>query len=116
MSETNWPEFVKLLNARGAALRKGAPETMAGFSAMAKAATSEGTLSPKIKELIALAISVAARCDGCIAYHARAAARHGASREEVLEMLGMTIYMGGGPSMIYAGEALEAFDALSSSD
>lgn len=113
MSETNWPEFVKLLNMRGAALRKGAPDTMAGFSAMAKAATNEGALSPKIKELIALAISVSSRCDGCIAYHARAAARHGASREEVLEMLGMTVYMGGGPSMIYAGEALEAFDALS---
>lgn len=111
MHENDWPAYVLELNKRRAALRKGAPDAMAGFSALAQAASAEGTLSPKFKELIAVAISVAVRCDGCIAYHTRAAVRLGASREEVLETLGMSVYMGGGPSMIYAGEALDAFDA-----
>jgi len=83
---------------------------MKGFSAMAKAALELGALDSKTKELIALAIGVSARCDGCIAFHAKAAHQRGASREEVLETIGMAIYMGGGPSMVYGAQALEAFD------
>ena len=66
----------------------------------------------KTKELIAIAIAIATRCDGCIGFHAKAAIRAGASREEVLETISMAIYMGAGPSMIYAAEALRAFDEL----
>ena len=83
---------------------------MAGFSALAKAATAAGALDPKTKELVAIGIAVTARCDGCIAFHTKAAIRGGATREELLETLGMSIYMGGGPSMVYAAEALAAFD------
>ena len=67
----------------------------------------------KTKELIALAIGIAARCDGCLAFHAKAAAKYGATREEILETIAVAVYMGGGPSMIYGAEALEAFDQLS---
>ena len=61
-------------------------------------------------ELIALAISVAVRCDPCIAFHAQAAVKQGASRDEVMEAMGMAIYMGAGPSVMYASQAIEAYD------
>lgn len=72
-----------------------------------------GALDVKTKELIAIGIAIATRCDGCIGFHAKAAIKAGATREEILETLSMAIYMGAGPSMIYASEALRAFDELS---
>ena len=71
---------------------------------------AEGALSVKTKELIALAISVAIRCDGCIAFHSQAAVKHGATRDEIMEVMGMALYMGAGPSLMYAAQAVEAFD------
>lgn len=91
-------------------LHKLIPETMAGFSQMAKAATTTKVLDEKTKEMIALALGVAAHCDGCLGYHTKALARLGATREEVGEVLGMAVYMGGGPSLMYAADALRAFD------
>ena len=91
-------------------LRKLIPETMAGFGAMSKAATQPKVLDEKTKELIALALGVAAHCDGCIGFHTRTLARLGATREEIGETLGMAIYMGGGPALMYAADALRAFD------
>lgn len=91
-------------------LRKIIPETMNGFTTMAKAATATKVLDEKTKELIALALGVAAHCDGCLGFHSKALARLSASREEVAEALGMAIYMGGGPSLMYAADALRAFD------
>ncbi len=108
----DWKDFISETDAEMAALRKAIPEPAAGFARLARAATAEGALSPKVKELMALAIGVTARCDGCIAYHAKAALRHGASREEVAETIAMCVYMGGGPSMIYGAKALAAYDAL----
>ena len=94
-------------------LRKEIPDTMQGFSALHNGAMKAGVLSELDKELLALAIGVSSRCDGCIGFHAKAAIRAGATREEVLETISMAIYMGAGPSMIYAAEALRAFDELS---
>jgi AhpD family alkylhydroperoxidase len=71
-----------------------------------------GGARSKTKELIALAIGITARCDGCLAFHAKAAKKHGATREEIVETIGVALYMGGGPSMIYGAEALSCFDAL----
>jgi AhpD family alkylhydroperoxidase len=98
------------LNPLVAALRTDSPDVMAAFSQMAQGAAKGGALDAKTKELIAFAISVATRCDACIAFHAKAARKHGASRKEVAEALGMAIYMGAGPSVMYAAQALEAFD------
>lgn len=106
----DYPKLVGELNAAIAELHAGAPETMKGFSAMARGALKPGALDPKTKELIALAIGVAARCDGCLGFHAKAAVKHGATRDEVMEALGMCVYMGGGPSMVYSALALKAFD------
>ncbi len=86
------------------------PEAMNGFAALAKGATQTKNLDEKTKELIALALGVAARCDGCLGFHTKSLVRLGASREEVAETLGMAIYMGGGPSLMYAADALRAFD------
>lgn len=91
-------------------LRKEIPDVMSGFSAMAQAATKDGALDKKTKELIALALGVASRCDGCIGFHAQALVKLGVSREEFLEVLGMSIYMGGGPSLMYAADALRAYE------
>lgn len=90
--------------------RKEAAVPMAGFDAMAKSAMAEGVLSALNKELIATAIAVATRCDGCIGYHVRSLVRMGATREQVNEMLAVSVYMGGGPSLMYAAEVLRAFE------
>jgi len=89
------------------------PETLRAFSGLTRTAQNSGALDHKVKELIALAIAVSSRCEACIAYHARGAARRGATRQEVAEALGVAIQMGGGPSVNYAAEALGAFDELS---
>jgi AhpD family alkylhydroperoxidase len=91
-------------------LRADIPDTMKGFDAMAGAALHDGALSEKTKELIALALGVASHCDGCLGFHAKALARLGATRPEVEEALGVAIYMGGGPALMYAADALAAFE------
>jgi AhpD family alkylhydroperoxidase len=91
-------------------LRDLIPETMKAYGALGRAAQAQGTLDAKTKELIALALGVATHCDGCLAYHARAAHKLGASRQEVAETLAVAIQMGGGPSVNYAADALRAYD------
>ena len=115
MSTTAYPDLIDHLNAAIAKLRAGAPEPMRAFSALAREALKPGALDVKTKELIAIGIAIATRCDGCIGFHAKAAIKAGATREEILETLSMAIYMGAGPSMIYAAEALRAFDELAPS-
>jgi AhpD family alkylhydroperoxidase len=112
MAATNWPEFTDQTNARMARLRKAMPEPSAAFAGLAKSAISPGVLDSKTKELIALAIGITARCDGCLAFHAKAAKKLGASRDEIIETIAVALYMGGGPSMIYGAEALDAFDSV----
>jgi len=90
-------------------LRQAIPEVYQGFGALSKAAFAEGALDRKTKELIALAIGVVEGCDGCIASHARAAARAGASRQEAAEAIGVTFLMKGGPASIYGPRAYDAF-------
>ena len=90
--------------------RKEVAAPMAGFDAMAKAAMAEGVLSALHKELIATAIAVSTRCEGCIGYHVRGLVKLGATREQVNEMLAVAVYMGGGPSLMYAAEVLSAFE------
>jgi AhpD family alkylhydroperoxidase len=90
-------------------LRTATPEVWSAYGGLARAVLAEGELSSKHKELIALAISIVKRCDGCIAAHARGAARRGATQQEVAEMIGVTILLDGGPGTVYGPRALEAF-------
>ena len=89
-----------------------APQVMDGFTKLHEASTEDGALDKKTKELIALAIGITVRCDGCIAYHVHDAVDAGASRQELIETIGVAVMMGGGPSVVYGCEALQAVDQL----
>jgi len=93
-----------------ASLRTSTPDVMKAFGDLGRAATAEGALDKKTKELIALALSVAVRCDPCIGFHTQTLVRLGATRQEVDETLGVAVYMGGGPSLMYAGDAMTAWE------
>lgn len=93
-------------------LRADIPDVTKGFSAMAQAACKNGALDAKTKELIALALGVAAHCDACIGFHVQALIRLNATRAEIEDALGMAVYMGGGPSLMYAADALSAYEEL----
>jgi len=108
----DWQAMAAELTGDIRSLRAGAPEVMKGFSALAQAALKADALDTKTKELIALAIAVALRCDDCIAFHVKSALQQGASRDEVIEALAMAIYMGAGPSVMYASHALDAYEQL----
>ena len=90
-------------------LRQMIPDVYRGFGALHDSALAEGTLDTKTKELIALAIAISSECDGCIAAHAHAAVRHGATREEAAETIGVNFLMNGGPATIYGPRAFAAF-------
>lgn len=94
--------------------RQEAAEHMTAFDAMAKAAMAPGVLSALQKELIATGIAVSTRCDGCIGFHVKSLVRLGATREQLNEMLAVAVYMGGGPSLMYAAEVLLAFEEFNS--
>lgn len=91
------------------ALRQATPEVWAGFGDLHQAAVAEGVLPAKVKEMMALAIAVVKQCDGCIAYHANAAAARGATSEEVAEALGVALLMDGGTASVYGPRAWSAF-------
>jgi AhpD family alkylhydroperoxidase len=108
--EKNFIDITRNISANLKTLRRDIPDTLAGFSALAQAASKDGALDKKTKELMALALGVAAHCEGCIGFHAEVLVRLGASREEVEETLGMAVYMGGGPSLMYAADAMAAYE------
>jgi len=110
MSGKSFKQITQDINQALVGFRKEAAGTMAGFGAMAQAAMAPGALSELHKELIALAIGVAMRCDGCIGFHVKALVRLGATREQLNETLAVAVYMGGGPSLMYAAEALRAYE------
>ncbi len=89
----------------------GAP--MEAFRSLLAANARDGALSHKTKELMALALGIALRCEGCVVLHTRACVRLGATREEILETIGVAVEMGGGPATIYGAEALACFDQMS---
>jgi AhpD family alkylhydroperoxidase len=87
---------------------------MKAFSDLASATTKDRVLDKKTKELIALALGVAARCDGCLGFHTQALAKLGVTKQEIVETLGIAVYMGGGPSLMYAADAMSAFEQAQS--
>lgn len=109
----SYKEHTKEISAQLAQMRADQPDLMKAFNEMAAAATRQGALDEKTKELIALALAVAARCDACIGFHVRTLVKLGATLQEVEETLGMCVYMGGGPSLMYTANALAAFKEFS---
>ncbi|MDY7106921.1 MAG: carboxymuconolactone decarboxylase family protein [Actinomycetota bacterium] len=96
-------------------LRAAAPEAWEGFGQLHKAAVADGALSATVKELMALAIAVVKQCDGCIAYHAKAAARRGATPEEVADALSVALLMDGGTATVYGPRAWAAYQEFADS-
>lgn len=109
MSEIHYPDLTRDISRELASLRQTQKGTMQGFGAMAAASMADGALSEKHKELIATAIAVSQRCAGCIGFHVKALVRLGTTRAEFEEMLGVAVYMGGGPALMYCAEALQAW-------
>ncbi|WP_419739456.1 carboxymuconolactone decarboxylase family protein [Ruegeria sp.] len=112
----DWKDFMAETEANIGTLSKEVPDTVRGFGMMGKAAKTDGALSEKTKEFIALGIAIATRCDSCIGFHVKSLVRLGATREELCEALSMATYMGGGPSFAYSAKALKAFDVFSEGD
>ncbi|WP_347355144.1 carboxymuconolactone decarboxylase family protein [Intrasporangium sp.] len=102
-------EVLRDLSPLHRSLRGAIPEVYKGFGALSHAAFADGALDRRMKELIALAIGVVEGCDGCIASHAQAAARAGATRQEAAEAIGVTFLMQGGPATIHGARAYDAF-------
>ncbi len=103
-------ELTREVSRNLAYLRAELPDVMKGFNDLGKAASKPGALDEKTKELIAVALGVAAHCDACLGFHVRTLVRLGGTKQELAETLAMAVYMGGGPSLMYAANTLAAFD------
>jgi AhpD family alkylhydroperoxidase len=104
-----YPEFYEQVTSLMTKYGKESPSTMAGFMQLHKAGSTDGALSAKIKELIALGIAISVHCDGCIAFHVHDAIKAGATHGEIAEAIGVAILMGGNPSVVYGSQAFQAF-------
>ena len=109
----NFRDLTRDVSARLATLHSGAPDVMKSFGELGRAAMADGALTRKTKELMALALGVAAHCDPCIGYHMQTLVKLGVTRQELDETLGVAVYMGGGPSLMYAANAVAAFEEFS---
>ena len=106
----NWEAFMEETIANIGRLSAEIPEAIKGFNAMGAAAKTSSALDEKTKEIMALGIAIATRCDSCIGFHVKSLIRLGITRAELCEALAMATYMGGGPSYAYSAKALAAFD------
>ena len=111
---TNYTEYHEHLEERLTQLGRELPGPMTGFARLHKKAVEDGALNAKTKELMALAVSIAVRCEGCIAYHVHDAVAAGATRQELVETIGVAIMMGGGPALMYATHAMDAIEQFMS--
>ena len=109
----SWNDKFDALKNQVRGLNGANPEAAKAFQGLGKAVKGGGALDFKTKEFVALAIAVATKCEPCIMFHVDALIRAGATREEVADMLGMCIQMGGGPGLMYSSKALECFDEFS---
>lgn len=109
---TDYAAEAAALDKRVGALFRAAPATMKPYSQLVGAVSGDGALSGRIKELMALSIAIAIRCEDCIVFHLRGALQHGASKDEIIESISVAIEMGGGPSVVYGSRALAALEAL----
>ena len=108
----DWKAYLDDQSQALAKFRRERPDTGRAFTSMHHASMSEGSLTVREKELIALAIGISKQCVDCIGYHVQAAAKAGASRDDISDVISIAVYMGGGPAYMYAVKALEAYDQL----
>lgn len=109
----NYVEILKDMQATGCKYNEALPQEMKAFGKMHDEALKDAQLDPKTKEFIALGISIAIKCDPCIVAHTASLIELGATRKEIVETLGVALFMGGGPATAYGAKALECYDQLS---
>jgi AhpD family alkylhydroperoxidase len=109
----NWRQFIKDSGAGLRELAKLSPGTMKGYRALHDAGSETNRLDPATRELIALAVAVTTRCDGCIADHTKNAIAMGLSKEQIAEAIGVAVAMNAGAALAYAGRVLDAYTTMS---
>jgi len=107
----DWTHYLQELGQTLPELGKLTPDTLRGYNTLSDANAKTGHLGAKTRELISLAVAVTTRCDGCITVHAEAALKHGATREEIAEALGVAVAMNAGAALVYSARALDAVKA-----
>jgi AhpD family alkylhydroperoxidase len=112
MSMLDWNTYRQQLTVRIGEIAKISPDTIKGYQALSAAGQKSNLLGPKIRELISLAVAVTLRCDGCMSVHAAAAARHGATREEIVEALGVATAVNAGAALVYSTRVLDAYQPM----
>ena len=111
----DWLGYRKELMGRIGDIAKLSPDTVKGYQTLSGAGEKTGHLDAKTRELMSLAVAVTTRCDGCITVHVGQALKHGATREEIAEALGVAIAMNAGAALVYSARAMDAVEAHSSS-
>jgi AhpD family alkylhydroperoxidase len=111
----NWLQYRKGLLGRIGEIGKLSPDTLAGYQTLSGAGKKTGHLDARTRELIALAIAVTTRCDGCITVHTSEALKHGATREEIAEALGVAVALNAGAALVYSARVMDAVDEHSGS-
>src|ERR1700744_6066310 len=109
----NWLDYRKELTGRIGQFATLSPDTVKGYQTLSKAGAATGHLDAKTRELIALAVSVTTRCDGCITVHTAEAVRLGATKAEIAEALGVAVALNAGAAMVYSARALDALESHS---
>ncbi len=107
----NWNEYLQEITARAGEIAGTSPDIIRGYRTLSDAGQKTGKIDAKTRELIALAVAVSLRCDGCITTHTSAAIKHGASKEEIVEALGVAISVNAGAALVYSTRVLDAFHA-----
>lgn len=108
----DWKDHNRDMRAKIREMNKLIPDAANGFGVLSKAVKDNGVLEMKTKEMLAIAIAISDHCDPCIGFHIEALKKYGGTREELADVLAMNIQMGGGPALMYAAKALEAWDQL----
>jgi AhpD family alkylhydroperoxidase len=112
----DWNTYRQQIVAGVGGLAKLSPDTVRGYVALSGAGEKTGHLDAKTRELIAVAVAISLRCDGCITVHTDAAGKHGASKDEIAEALGVAVSVNAGAAIVYSTRALDAYDAAGESD
>jgi AhpD family alkylhydroperoxidase len=107
----DWQEYQKQVLARIGDIGKLSPDTVKGYRTLSDAGKHTNHLDAKTRELIALAVAITSRCDGCITVHADAALKAGASREEIAEALGVAVALNAGAALVYSARVMDAVAA-----
>jgi len=107
----DWNEYMKELGVTIGQLGAVSPDIDRGYQTLSNAGQKTGKLDEKTRQLISLAVAVTTRCDGCITFHTDAAIKHGATKEEITEALGVAVAMNAGAALVFSARVMDAYAA-----